>query len=97
MKKFGIYFLLIVSLLSCGTDFSKRGSRERSPDYPLNRENLPQPVYEANQDYVDLYWEAWESAWRHVRFDEGAIVSPFMDEACWDGTLWIWDSCFMTL
>ncbi|MBN2651078.1 MAG: hypothetical protein JXR63_01745 [Spirochaetales bacterium] len=98
MKKLVIYLSFFLFSVSCGTSSpDQRLSSEKSPDSPLNRAGLPQPVYDANPGYVDLYWEAWESAWRHVKFDDGAIRSPFMDEACWDGTLWIWDSCFMTL
>jgi hypothetical protein len=62
---------------------------------PLPREALPEPVYEAAPELVDLYWEAWRMAWNHVVTREGAPQSPYMDEAFCPDTVWIWDTCFM--
>lgn len=61
----------------------------------LNRGLLPQPESESFPELVELYWQAWESAWRHVREVPGAPQSPYMDEGFDAKTIWIWDTCFM--
>lgn len=63
----------------------------------LNKSLLPQPVYEANDGWVDLYWKAWELAWERVRYQEGIFQSPYMDENLQDDAIWIWDTEFMVL
>ena len=68
-----------------------------------DREQLPEPVYDEQPGYVDLYWKAWDLAWDHVKEDEGLVQSPYMDEAWYslttgkDGRIWIWDTEFMAL
>lgn len=64
---------------------------------PLKKELIPQPVFEANPQFVDLYWKAWEIAYTHVKDQNGIPQSPYMDEAFWDDTIWIWDTEFMVL
>lgn len=63
----------------------------------LNKTLIPQPVFEENTDAIELYWKAWELAWNHVKNQEGLFQSPYMDEALWDDTIWIWDTEFMVL
>lgn len=63
----------------------------------LNRALLPQPVFEKNPDFVKLYYVAWEQALAHVKDQKGIPQSPYMDEACYDSSIWIWDTCFMSL
>ncbi len=46
---------------------------------------------------MDLYWKACELASAHVLSQPGLPQSPYMDEAFWDDTIWIWDTCFMSL
>lgn len=64
-------------------------------DTPLPQEALPEPFSDEYPELVDLYWAAWESAWRHVRTRPGAPQSPYMDEGFDPSTIWIWDTCFM--
>ncbi len=59
------------------------------------KNDVPQPVFEQNKDYVDLYWKAWETANTRVMHQDGLPQSPYMDEACWDSHIWIWDTAFM--
>ena len=61
------------------------------------KDKLPCPVFEENPEFVDLYWKAWELAYSHVKEQEGIPQSPYMDEAFWDNTIWIWDTEFMVL
>jgi hypothetical protein len=64
---------------------------------PWQPELLPQPIFEENPRLVDLYWRAWESAWSHV-LERTDTPQPFyMDEAMNPGTIWIWDTCFMSM
>ena len=63
----------------------------------LDRGLIPEPVFDENKDAVELYWKAWELAWDHVKTQEGLFQSPYVDEAFWDDTIWIWDTEFMVL
>ncbi|TKG97048.1 hypothetical protein EYV94_01070 [Puteibacter caeruleilacunae] len=58
---------------------------------------VPQPVFEENKDFVELYYQAWRSAYKHIKTQEGLIQSPYIDEAFWDNTIWIWDTEFMVM
>ena len=61
------------------------------------KQEIPKPEFEANQDYVDLYWKAWDLAHAHLKNDPGLPQSPYMDEAFSPYSIWIWDTCFMSL
>lgn len=61
----------------------------------FDRSQVPEPVFDARPDLIDLYWVAWEQAWDHVVTLEGAPRSPYMDEGFAADTIWIWDTCFM--
>lgn len=62
---------------------------------PLDKSKIPEPVFDENPELVDFYWVAWELAWDHVRHGANIPQSPYMDEAHWKDTIWIWDTCFM--
>ena len=64
---------------------------------PLDKTQLPEPIYDANPDYIELYWKAWEYAWDHVYERKDAPAPKYMDEALNPNVIWIWDSCFMVL
>lgn len=78
--------------LSCQVVAGKRASATSTW-----RGSIPRPVFEADPSLVTLYNKAWELAWKHVKTKPGIPRSPYMDEACWDDTIWIWDTCFMSL
>ena len=61
------------------------------------RSSIPRPVFDADPTLVTLYHKAWQLAWKHIKTQSGIPRSPYMDEACWDNTIWIWDTCFMSL
>ncbi len=63
----------------------------------FQRQWVPEPVFEAEPGFVDLYWLAWQLAWDHVKIQPGLPQSPYIDEALWDTHIWIWDTCFMVL
>lgn len=64
---------------------------------PFNRDWVPEPIFDKEPGYVDLYWTAWEQAWDHVAVQEGLPQSPYMDEAFATSHVWIWDTAFMVL
>ncbi len=59
------------------------------------QENIPQPVFENCKPLIDLYWKTWEISQTRIKTQEGLPQSPYMDEACWDSHIWIWDTAFM--
>lgn len=61
------------------------------------RKLIPEPIFDKDPNYVDLYWAAWKMAARRVKYLEDLPQSPYMDEACWDTHIWIWDTAFMAL
>lgn len=63
----------------------------------VDKSKLPEPVFESQPAYVELYYKAWDLAWKHVKEQEGIPQSPYMDEAFWDDTIWLWDTEFMSL
>ncbi len=64
---------------------------------PFQKERVPEPVFDEIPDLVDFYYEAWNSAWRHVVHREDMPEKTYMDEAMTPHTIWVWDTCFMTL
>lgn len=83
----------ISSLLVAQLSFSLGSATQE----PFNRDWVPQPVFDKEPGYVDLYWTAWEQAWDHVAIQEGLPQSPYMDEAFATSHVWIWDTAFMVL
>ena len=59
--------------------------------------NVPEPIYDANPGYLELYDLAWRLAHDHIRSIDGMPQNPYMDEAFCDTRIWIWDTCFMAL
>ncbi|UOB18459.1 MGH1-like glycoside hydrolase domain-containing protein [Abyssalbus ytuae] len=88
MKIFNLIILILLSLFASNVNAQKT---------PFNKDLIPQPVFEEKPELVDLYWKAWELAYNHIREQEGIFQSPYMDEALWDDTIWIWDTEFMVL
>ena len=75
---------------------SRPNQRMEFEDYvnplPFPKDKLPQPVFDKEPGFIDLYWKAWEIAWNHVKVQKGFPQSPYMDEAFWKKTIWPWDS-----
>lgn len=64
---------------------------------PFDKNQIPQPVFDQNPEFVDLYWKTWEIAYNHIKEQKGIPQPLYMDEALWDDTIWIWDTEFMVL
>ncbi|RYX85962.1 hypothetical protein EON83_04195 [bacterium] len=71
------------------------GQRGQAP--VLDRSLFPTPIFDREPGYVELYWKACEQAFAHVLEQPGLPQPRYMDEALWDDTIWIWDTCFMAL
>ena len=63
----------------------------------FDRSLIPEPVFDAEPGYIELYWKAWEFAYDHLKLQEGLVQPLYMDEGLWDDTIWIWDSEFMVM
>ncbi len=70
---------------------------EKLPSFDLLRDRLPSPVCGAHPQWVDMYWKAWELAFRnfHEPAAGSGFVSSFID-AAFNENIFLWDTCFMT-
>lgn len=61
------------------------------------RERLPTPVLPQRPDWEEMYWRAWEIAWRNLRqpHSGSGFVASFIDSAFNQNTF-MWDTAFMT-
>jgi len=68
------------------------------PSWEMGREKLPRPVLEGNPEWVELYWAAWELAFRGLKQPpEGSpLVSNWLDEA-FSENIFQWDTIFMMM
>ena len=81
-----------------GSDWVDTMGNAAEPLKPsFDRALIPQPVFDAEPGYVELYWKAWEQAYAHVKWQKGLVQPLYMDEGLWDDTIWIWDSEFMVM
>lgn len=61
------------------------------------KSEIPRPIH-PEKELVDFYEKTWEIAAGRVRKGpEGLPASPYMDENCYEDSIWIWDTCFMSL
>ncbi len=68
------------------------------PDFSQTKDLLPQPVFDEDPGYLDMYWKTWKLVFG--RFRQPAPGSPFVsnyiDEA-FNEALFLWDTSFMTM
>jgi glycogen debranching enzyme len=96
-QKLSFAIFLLLTIFSCANKKTKQQTLQTKPPFEKIKSQIPIPVYEKNSGFVELYWKAWKLAYDHVRFQKGLIQSPYIDEALWDDTIWIWDTEFMVL
>lgn len=83
------------------TDNAFRGAKAEKipiPDFEAAKRLLPHPVWDGHAQEIDMYWRAWEIAFRnlcHPREDSG-FVSTYIDTA-YNGNIFMWDSAFITM
>lgn len=68
------------------------------PSFEAIRNQLPCPVWEGHQDYIDCYYRAWEIAFGNLRqpVPGSGFVSNFIDTA-FNDCLFMWDSSFILM
>ncbi len=68
------------------------------PVFKTLRHQLPQPVYDADSVWIDLYWKSWELAFQNFYqpTEKNGFVSNFID-AAFNENIFLWDTCFMTM
>jgi glycogen debranching enzyme len=82
-----------------GRFFAKRGYDPKPlPVFAATRPLLPSPRFDDKPGYVEMYWKAWELAFRnfHAPAAGTGYVSQFID-AAFNQNIFAWDTCFMTL
>jgi glycogen debranching enzyme len=82
-----------------GKYFAKKAYTPKPlPTFAATKALLPEPRFDDQPGYADMYWKAWELAFRN--FHEPAagtgFVSQFID-AAFNQNIFAWDTCFMTL
>jgi hypothetical protein len=82
-----------------GDAVTVRFPAEPKPAPPLPapaRRRLPEPILEANPEWVELYWAAWR--FMHEKITPGDVTKGFVplyiDEG-FNENIFQWDSCFM--
>jgi len=84
---------------SRGIYFTKKNySSLTIPAFETSRDKLPSPILDDNKEYIDLYWKAWELAFKHFKKSpQGSpFVSDFIDEA-FSHSVFQWDTIFMIM
>jgi hypothetical protein len=68
------------------------------PGFTNSRHLLPSPLYDENPLWVELYWKAWELAFRNFYEPPpgSGFVSQFID-AAFNDNIFLWDTSFMTM
>lgn len=80
---------VVAALLTLGTILSA------APGTTAWKDKIPHPIFDKDTGFIELYNLAWQQAYDHLKHQPGLPQSPYMDEALWDDTIWIWDTCFM--
>lgn len=62
-----------------------------------NKEKLPVPLLNDHDDWLGIYYKAWELAFENVDYPEKEGWKPQLTCMPGVGAIWQWDSCFMTL
>lgn len=64
--------------------------------YEYKKEKLPIPILEGHEDWIALYYKAWELAFRNVKYVDKEGWKPQL--TCMPGKdiIWQWDSSIMT-
>ena len=62
---------------------------------PFPKAEIPEVIFDEHPEWVELYWEAWRSAWRHV-YESAVTPVSYMGEGCATSRVWIWDTSLMS-
>ena len=66
--------------------------------FAATRDKLPSPIYDEDPACVQMYWKAWELAFRNFYEPPpgSSFVSQFID-AAFNQNIFLWDTCFMSM
>jgi hypothetical protein len=76
----------------------KQYSPHPLPGFEETKDQLPYPIYDESPLWVDMYWKAWEMAFKNFHEPEtgSGFVSQFLDPA-FNANIFLWDGAFMTM
>ena len=57
---------------------------------------LPEPIFEGQENWIELYYKAWEIAFKNIDYVGKEGWKPQLTCMPGAGVIWQWDSCFMT-
>jgi len=84
---------------SQGIYFSKKAYQPNPlPEFNETKNLLPAPIYDENPFWIEMYWKAWEIAFKnfHEPAPGSGYVSQFLDPA-FNANIFLWDGAFMTM
>lgn len=64
--------------------------------YIYQKEKLPCPVLTGHDDWINLYYKAWELAFTNIEYIDKPGWKPMLTCMPGVGITWQWDSCIMT-
>ncbi len=64
--------------------------------FVYDKSKLPRPVLEGHDEWIKLYYKAWELAFRNVEYLNVPGWKDIMTCMPGVGIIWQWDSCIMT-
>lgn len=101
---YGLIGLLVLSSIvfsqnERGVYFAKKEySGIGIPLFVESKEQLPIPILDSEPGYVEMYWKAWELAFKHFKKppENSPFVSNILDEA-FNENIFQWDMIFMVM
>lgn len=69
-----------------------------APTFQQAKEILPVPYWNGNPGAIDMYWKAWEMAFKNIKnpAPTSGFTSSYLDTA-YNGNIFMWDSTFITM
>ena len=69
-----------------------------APSFEQAKEILPVPYWKGNTQAIDMYWKAWEIAFKHIKnpAPKSGFIASYIDTA-YNGNIFMWDSTFITM
>ena len=64
--------------------------------YVYEKEKLPRPVLDGHKDFIELYYKAWELAFKNIEYIDKPGWKNILTCMPGVGIMWQWDSCIMT-
>lgn len=64
--------------------------------YVYDKEKLPHPILEGREEFIELYYKAWELAFENIEYINREGWKDILTCMPGVGIMWQWDSCIMT-